>query len=518
MPPAEPSTRPSSGGQPEATKAGWLAGPGHLQADVAHSLRNTAKLGASLIATWAVALIVRIFLPRHLGPASFGTYQFADSFTATIFVVTTLGIETYVRKEIATNPEHANDFFGGTLLVRLALSVLVLSVAVPALAAAGQPPEALRLVLVLGLAQLLININLTFAAFLQAAGAVGGLSLLNVVVKVVWGLAVVGALSLGGSLLSVGAVVLGAEVLRTGVLAVLVRRHFGLRFRINRRASGAVMLASLPFYLQQLAQTVYARIDVSIMAFVTTSVEVGWYAAATSLTGLAMLLSPLIGWVLLPLSSRAAARSEDELTLVFRRSTELILALAFPVSLFLWVGADVIVSLAFGAAYEPAAASLRVLAPTFLLTYLTIIEASILVRLDRGWALMWISLAGMAIAPPLNYWLIRVGLREFGRGGAGLGAAVATTVTEFLTVAAMTSLLGSRIIDRRGAVMLAKTIGASVAVVVVDRVLAPLGAWRLLADAVVYVALVVVSGAVDIRSWTNALREAMGRRAAPGAA
>jgi O-antigen/teichoic acid export membrane protein len=373
-------------------------------------------------------------------------------------------------------------------------------------------------VLVLGLAQLLINLNLTFAAFLQSAGAVGGLSLLNVVVKVVWGLAVVVALSLGGSLLSVGAVVLGAEVLRTAVLGVLVRRHFGLRLRINVRASGAVLLVSLPFYLQALAQTVYARIDVSIMSFVTTNVEVGWYAAATSLTGLAMLLSPLIGWVLLPLSSRAAARSDEELTLVFRRSTELILTLAFPVSLFLWLGADTIVALAFGAAYEPAAASLRVLAPTFLLTYLTIIESSILVRLDRGWALMWISLGGMVIAPPLNFWFIRVGLREFGRGGAGLGAAAATTVTEFVTVAAMTWLLGSRIIDRRGAVMLAKTVGASAAVVVVDRVLTPLGPWRLLVDGVVYVLLVVGSGAADVRSWVKALRDALGRRAAPEAA
>jgi O-antigen/teichoic acid export membrane protein len=117
-----------------ATKGGWVTGAGHLQGDIAHSLRNTAKLGASLVATWAVALVVRIFLPRHLGPAAFGTYQFADSFTATIFVVTTLGIETYVRKEIATNPEHANDFFGGTLVLRVALSVLVLAIAVPSLA------------------------------------------------------------------------------------------------------------------------------------------------------------------------------------------------------------------------------------------------------------------------------------------------------------------------------------------------------------------------------------------------
>jgi O-antigen/teichoic acid export membrane protein len=172
--------------------------PSALAADVAHSVRNAAILGLSLLATWAVALVVRIFLPRHLGPAGFGAYQFADSFTVTVFVVLGLGIETYVRKEITTRAEHASEFFGGVLMVRIVAGVVLMAAAVWGLGYAGKSRDVLELTLVLGAAQVLVIINLTYAALLQAVGRVGGLSLLLVASKLIWAVGICGAFALGG--------------------------------------------------------------------------------------------------------------------------------------------------------------------------------------------------------------------------------------------------------------------------------------------------------------------------------
>jgi len=481
-----------------------------LASDVRHSVRNAVKLGASLLASWAVALGVRIVLPRELGPELFGAFQFADAFTATVFVLASFGIETYVRKEVSARRGHASEFFGGTLVLRIALSAIVMVVAIAALAAAGKPVEVQRLVLLLGIAQILVNINGTYAALLHAAGNVDGLSLLNVASKAAWGIGIFAVLAAGGGVRGVALALLLSEVGRTIGLAALARRHLDLRFHINLGATGAVLLASLPFYVGQLAQTANAKIDISIMAFITSNVEVGWYGAASNLAGMSMLLSPLIGWVLLPLSSRAAARSDAELTFVTRRAMEMILVAAIPFSLLLGLGADVIVRTMFGTAYAPAVSSLRILAPMFVFTYVAIVSASVLVRLERSWMVTIISVSGMIVTPLLDLWLVPRCLAAVGPGGAGIGAAIVQIATELYITVWLTVLLGRRAFDRRSVSIVARTLGVCVLVIAVDRLLAGsiAGGWRLAVDTVLYLGLATWSGALDVRALLALVRDA----------
>jgi O-antigen/teichoic acid export membrane protein len=481
----------------------------HLRADVLDSVRNALSLGASLILSWAVALAVRILLPRYFGPALFGVFQFADAFTATIFVLTSLGLETYVRKEVSTRPDHASSFFGGILVLRMAMGAVILAVALVALKWGGKPPEVLRLVLLLGAAQMLVNLNGTYAALLHAAAVVGGLSVLNVVAKIAWAVGVAIVFAFHGGLQAVAVALLVSEVLRTLGLAWIARNRLNLRIRMDMRGATTVIVAALPFYLAQIAQVAYGKIDISIMSFITNDVEVGWYGAASSLAGLSMLLSPLIGWVLLPLTSRAAARSDEELTLVTRRAMEVILVTAIPVTLFLGLGADVVVHTVFGAAFAPAARSLRLLAPMFVLTYAAIVSASILVRLERGWEVTFISISGIVVTPILDLILVPVCLSRFGPGGGGIGAAIALLITEIYTTYLLTRLLGKRAFDRRSVTAVSKTLIVCGFVVLLHYALSSFSPWRLLADAVVYVVLVTLWKAVDISSLRSLVRSAL---------
>lgn len=487
---------------------------GSLGTDVLQSMRNATTLGASLLITWAIALIVRVYLPRHLGPAAFGDFQFADSFTATVFILTGLGIETYVRKEVSTRGAHATEFFGGTTLVRLALGVIVMVGSVWGLGASGRPVATRELVFILGVMQILVTVNLTYAALLHAAGKVDGLSALNVLSKLLWGGGILAVFASGGGVRGVAVAMLLSEAVRTVGLGVLSRRHTGLRFHVDLVSTRAVIVASLPFYLATLATTVYSKIDVSIMSYQTTNLEVGWYGAASTLAGMAMLISPLIMWVLLPLTSRAAGRSEDEFLQVGRRAMELVLAASLPLSLFMYLSADVVINLLFGSSFAPAAASMRLQAPVFVLTYVAIVSCSLLIRLERGWAVTWISVGGMLLSPLLNCFLIPLGLARYGRGGAGVGAAIALVVTELATTIAVTWLLGGRAFDRRSIVALAKTVVVCGVVVLLDILLRGLGPARLLLDGIAYFVGVIAWGALDPRGMISMVRSSRSGRVA----
>ena len=90
--------------EPGAIHLSEMASSTPSSSDAAVALRNGIRLAGSLLATWTVALVVRFQLPRHLGPETFGRFNFCDAFTGGVFSFLGLGVTTYIMKEISVRP------------------------------------------------------------------------------------------------------------------------------------------------------------------------------------------------------------------------------------------------------------------------------------------------------------------------------------------------------------------------------------------------------------------------------
>jgi O-antigen/teichoic acid export membrane protein len=484
--------------------------------DVLVAVRNALILGASLLATWSVGLLVRLFLPRILGPERFGVFTFADSFAAISFVALGLGVETYIQKEIPVRPGHASDFFGGIVALRLVMSALVFAGMMAVLTLAHRPPAVQRLVFVFGAAQFLLVLNGNLAALLHARRTVGELAVVNVAAKVLWGLGVGLSLLLHTGLLGLAVAFFAAELARTIVLVRLVRRHVGLRLVCDARAVKAVVVACLPFYLSQAANTVYAKIDIGMLAALSNDAEVGWYGSAANLAALSFLIAPLIGWVLLPLLSRAAVRSEAEMFAIFRWTVRVLVLLTLPLALCICIGADVWVRGLFGATFAPATLSLRILAPVLVLTYLAMLASTCLVLLGRAWTVTGIALAGLVVDPILDFVLVPRGIRWLGPGGGGAGAATACVLAEAATTVALFVALGPRAVDRTLALAIGKALSCCLLVAAADVLIRPLGPARLAIDAAAYASLLFAARVVKADDVHQALALIRGLRPRSG--
>ena len=483
------------------------------ESDVVIAVRNATKLGLSLMGTWGIALVVRVFLPRRLGPSLFGAYQFADSFTNGLFILGSLGIETYVRKELATRREQASEFFGGVALLRIGITIVLAVGSILFLAHAGKPLFVLQLVAIFSIAQYFILQNATFAAMLHAVGEVTELSLLSIATKLMWGVGIIVGLLVGGRVIAAAIAVLISEVIKAIGLARLSRRHLALRLRFNAVATKTAVMGSLPYYVAGLSQTVYATINISALSFLANDTEVGWYGAASSVANMAMLLSPLLSWVLIPLIARAEARSAEALRQLTQQAMSVTLSVAIPVTLILALGADVIVHRLFGAAFDASTMSLRVMAPVFVFTYVAIVSGGALVGQGRGWVATAVLSVGLVLSPLLNWWLIPHGAAYFGPGGAGVGAAAALNITEATIAFGTTYMLRDPVLDKLGRMRLLKTLGVCLVVIALDRLaLQSLGVVRLVTDALVYALLAVATKAVDYHMLLSVIRRARTRR------
>ncbi len=348
---------------------------------------------------------------------------------------------------------------------------------------------------------------------LHAKGRVDGLSVINVISKVIWAGGIALSITLAAPIWWFAAAFLASEGVKAAILYALARKHLALKLRLDFKATKQALILGSPFFLVGAAQVIYSKIDLSFLAVVAGDHEVGLYAAASNIGGLTLLVTPLIGWVLLPLLSRAAQRSEEEFNHLARRSTELILAIAIPTSLAMEVGADVWLALLFGPKYASSALALRILAPMFVLTYLAIICTCVLNLKTRGWITTAIAVGGLIVSPILNFLLIRPSIAFWNReGGGGAGCAVAMVLTELAVTAAMLYFVGRRTFDRRVIVMVVKSLAVCVVVVALDWWIASIGPVRLVVDAVVYVVLALAIGAVNLQELTDFARSSFRRR------
>jgi O-antigen/teichoic acid export membrane protein len=467
--------------------------------EIALALRNTLKLGGSLLLTWSVALVIKLQVPAHLGPIRQGHFGFAESFATMFFTAIGLGVDTYVMKEVSIRPKHASDFVGGIFVLRALMSLALFVIMAVTLWVTGRPREIQLAVLVFGLSQFVMSIGATLSTVLQATTKVGRVAVANVVAKFVWGVGLLVGLHFNVALYLLALSVLVSEVIRLVVLLPAASSVAELRYTVEPKAVVQVVIASLPFFVSAVAVGWGNNLAMSALEFMRRDErEVGWFAATQNLATLCMILSPFLFWIVMPLLSRANARSEAEMMAMLRRSIEGLVLVIAPITVFISVSSDVLIKLAFGEKYAPASAGLSILSLVFAVTYVNMIMSSALVVLGKSWPVTIISLCAILSMTGFMVVFVPVGRALFHVGGECAGAALAFISNEACVVVALMSRFKDSPLDARNVKTMAKTAVVAAIVIVSDRLLRPIGVSRLGIDVALYVSLALVLRLVRI--------------------
>jgi O-antigen/teichoic acid export membrane protein len=471
------------------------------------ALRNGLKMGGSLVITWSVAMIVKLHVPAHLGPIRQGHFGFAESFATMFFAMLGLGVDTHIMKEVAVRPKYASDVVGGVFAVRGALSTVLFAAMAATLWFTGRSGDIFLAALVFGASNVLMAINGTLGAVLQAIARVGPAVVANIVTKVIWGGGLLVALHFDAPLAVLALPAFVGEALRTAILLPATTRGADLRYRIDVPAVRHALLESIPYFVNSLALGVLGSLGMSVLEFIRVDErEVGWFAAVQNLGYLCMLLSPLLFWVVMPLLSRAQARSEAEGMAVFRRCLEGIVVAIIPITVLISAGSDVLVRVAFGAKYEPAHTGLSILSLVFIMTYMNMMLAMNLIVMRRGWSVTIISVSSVFITATLMFVFVPLGRRLIGEGGECAGAALSVITSEACVLVAMLTRFQKFPLDARNVAAFGKSIGIGAIILVGDRYLRFLGAVRLPIEGVVYLVLAFALGVVRVRELGQVVR------------
>jgi O-antigen/teichoic acid export membrane protein len=487
--------------------------------EVAVALRNGVKMGGSLIITWSVAIIVNLRVPARLGPVRQGNFGFAESFATMFFAIIGLGIDTHIMKEVAVRPKYASDIVGGVLALRLVMSLVLFAAMGGVLWVTGRPQEILLTAMVFGAASLTMAINATLGAVLQAISHVDPAVIANIATKVIWGVGLLVGLHYDVPLPVLALPGLIGEVLRALIMAPAASSAAELQYRIDLPALRAAVRESFPYFVNGLALTVLSSLVMSLLGFIRHDArEVGWFRADQNVAALCALLTPLLFWVVMPLLSRAHARSGEEGMDVFRRCVEGIVVVIAPITVMLSAGADIFIHLAFGDKYAPAHVGLSILSLVFAMTYVDTMLAMNLIVMGRGWSVTIVSIGAVFITGALTLLFVPLGRHLIREGGECAGAAAAVIGSEVCVFVAMVSRFGRFPFDARNIQVFLRTVAIGGVVLAVDRALRPLGAGRLAIDAALYAVLALALNVVrvqDVKRVVRLLRHRVDKEADP---
>ena len=402
-------------------------------------LRNSSLLMGAKIVSSAVGMVVMVLLPRLLGDAEFGRLHLAISLTALFGAAADFGLARVITRAVACDRATAWPYLRQAALLSLLLGAGLYATLPVTVHALGYPARVGDLVLILGVGMIVDTWAQLTAALFQAHEQMLVPAVARIAGTVVMLGLVLGGLRHFNSVMSVAAVLVLASVVRLAIQALAIRRLEG--FRIPTRAETLpwrrLLVAGLPFLAWQGLGLFYFRLDVIMLGRMTSDATVGWYGAGSRLLESFTFIPDLLMAAMLPVVARLWTTSPTQFQAASQKTLDLLLVATIPLVVVLLTLADPIVDLLFGAGqFGPSIPILRIKALTLAFLFVDYYLATILIAVGRERRWLLLAVAACFVSPALNWVLIPLTDARYGNGG--VGAAVATLVTEiFIMISAI---------------------------------------------------------------------------------
>lgn len=398
---------------------------------LARVTRNVTALALSDIVSKGTLFLWQLVLARWLGDSGYGIYGMIGALLAVGASIVEFGMGLIVVREVAKRPRDAGRFVAATLATQPLLAVIGYGCLELAAWLLGYDPE-LRALLSLAAASLLINAlgnichnQLIAAERMELTAAISVVHVLSLVAFAAT------ALWIGSGLWGLYVATLAAGVLRSGLYWLAL--HSAGRASVgplDRATVRELFRAGLPIAVMSFLTLCCIHIDKALALSLIGTRAAGYLAAAFVISfGVTELLNTTVLVAVLPVMSRFAARSEQELHRAIGKLTLLTLALGLPVATLISLLATPLCVWLFGDRFLPTGGVLRILIWYTCVAMVANVYSQGLVVQNRQKRLMVLRAIGLTLVVTLNLLLLpRVGVT---------GAAVAALISEVFALAMM---------------------------------------------------------------------------------
>ncbi|HUI64929.1 MAG TPA: oligosaccharide flippase family protein [Bacteroidota bacterium] len=460
--------------------------------------RTIGVLSFTKVLTWISSSALMFFLPRYLGPAEYGKLYLGMSIVGMLGIIVDFGREYSVAKQISRERDQASHIVVNASSARLLIGVVAYA-GMLIFADIAHYPEDVKLILrILGVALFWRGLNSVLWSYFQGIEMMKYPSYGGIIESFL-----LAALSIPVLLLGAKAVTLAVIVLICGFINVIVCSGFAWRLfdRIPRIDWGAAVRSlkqGIPYFLNSLFGVIYYRVATVMLSLMATETVVGWYGASYRFFDIIMFIPSIFSISIYPVLARSW-EDKEALTRMTRKSLDFILLLGIPIAIGTIAYSPVIIRLIFGLkGYQESIIVLRVLGAGILLVYIDMMLGTTLLASDKQRQLSISAFLAIFVNVGINLWLIPYTQARFGNGG--IGAGIATNITEFFIMITMIIMMPPHILRKSRVSVQLKAIAAGCVMVLTIYLASLIGVHWIVSASVsslVYCGLVYALGAIE---------------------
>jgi len=402
--------------------------------------QNVSVMFGAQVVTWGSSFLLLYFLPRYLGPEDFGRLYLALSIKMILGLFIDFGGNYLIPKEVARSQKKGERILSSYILFRVALWILSIGLILLFSNLLGYSQHVHLLILILVIAKLWEGGSTALNAYFEGIEKMKYPSIGKIAERLFVAVFAVGALLLGADSIGVAIVMTVGALLNLIVIYGYSKRVVRIRYKFDPEMF-SLFRTGMPFFLFSLFSVIYYRIDAVMLASFTTEEVTGWYGGAFRFFDIVMVLPLLYKTAIFPVFSKLWDNKKGVLESTVGHSMRLMILLGIPVAALIFIFAEPIIHFFMGIEeYYPSIIILQIFAISIPFIYIDIILGSALMgaaNRQRAWA--FIGLFAIFINISVNYFLIPYTQQVYLNGG--IGAAVATLITEIFVMVSAFYLL-----------------------------------------------------------------------------
>ncbi|MEZ9667161.1 flippase [Vibrio breoganii] len=371
-----------------------------------------------------VGLLVGAWVARYLGPALFGELAYVLAFLAFFQVISVLGMDGIIVRDISKRREEAPSLLGTALTLRITSGFICWLLAIFLMGLInGWDDHSVKITALAG-GTLLFQAGDTVDLWFQSQSQSKRTVLMKLIaVSISNGLKVI--FIINEAPLSFFALVVSIEAMISAVCLAFAYKRFRCEssWMLDTKLIERLLKESWPFILSGLSIIIYMRIDQIMIGEILGNAELGIYAAAITLSFMWSVIPMSLSVSFAPILSKKKAQSEYDYRITLSRIFRLFSLLGWLVCIPIYFFADELVRVLYGVDYESAAFVLKIFIFTNIFINMGVAQSLWILNEGKSKISFYKTLFGALVCVTLNYFLIPV----YGI----IGAAISAVLSQF---------------------------------------------------------------------------------------
>ena len=319
-------------------------------------LRNIGWLSAERLLRMILSFFVGVYVIRYLGPEDFGKLSYSTSFVFLFLAISKLGLDQIVVRNLVKQEDSTSEILGTTFVLKLIGSIAAFTVISTAIIPLADDEQTRRMTIVIAFSMIFTCFDVLDLWF-QSQVLSKSIAIVRSVQFVISSLAKLAFIFFKLPLICFAYLFIVDTVIRAIGMSIVYlqhNKHRIVRWKIDKLVAMDLLKTSWPLILSGVMVTIYMQIDQVMLGNMSTSKEVGNYAAAVKFSEVWYFIPTIICSSVYPTIVRAKQQSQAEYYAKMQQLYDFMALLSLSIAIAVSFTSSFVLTSLLGAEYSSA--------------------------------------------------------------------------------------------------------------------------------------------------------------------